>query len=236
MGSPDFSDGPTVFGSFAGAWHLSDSVDARGDGLMRDASPNAAHGIGHIAPENRQGLVGIGAGFQGAEYIRVPGTDGLRPDRFLTLTAWVNVIGDSSSVETLLSLGDSYGILTTADGTEFFIYTSSNGQIDSAKWESCATSVSDLLNTGWHHLAGVYDGTTLHLYIDGREKASFKVDKDIFYPPGEEFRMGTHGSDFLKYLTGGLDEVRVYGQARSPDWIKLEYETQRPGSTFLEFK
>ena len=36
-------------------------------------------------------------------------------------------------------------------------------------------------------------------------------------------------------VTGALDEVQVSGQRRSPDWIRLSRETQKPGAAVLEF-
>jgi hypothetical protein len=32
------------------------------------------------------------------------------------------------------------------------------------------------------------------------------------------------------YFDGGIDEVRLSRGLRSPDWIKLEFETQKPGT------
>lgn len=250
--APDFSDGPAVFGDFAGVWHLSEKPDAGGEAQVRDASPTGAHGEAHVAAENRQGRMGPAARFLGAESIRIPGKASLRPLRHLTLTLWVHVVGFSRETGELLSMGDDYGIRVGASGgTEFFLLTDSTlasgpSQTDSTLRESCFTPVPDLWSSGWHHVAGVYDGSSMHLFIDGAEMASLRVDKDMVYRTGSglpglpgfrEFRIGAHGTDLGRHnLQGYLDEVRVAGQPRSSDWIKLEYASQRPGSDFLEFR
>jgi hypothetical protein len=37
-------------------------------------------------------------------------------------------------------------------------------------------------------------------------------------------------------LDGVIDEVRISDQVRSQAWLKLSYETQKPGSKAVEFK
>lgn len=235
--APDFSDGPAVFGDFAGVWHLSENPDASGRAGIRDASPTGAHGEARIKAENGQSRIGPTARFVGAESIRVPGKASLQPSRHLTLSFWVDVVGFSRADGEILSMGDNYGIRVGASGgTEFFLLTDSIAS-DTTLRERCFSPAPDLWSSDWHHVAGVYDGSSMHVYIDGVKLASLRVDKDMVYRFGSELRMGAHGTDLSRDgMQGYLDEVRVAGQVRSPDWIKLEYANQRPGSDFLEFR
>ena len=72
----------------------------------------------------------------------------------------------------------------------------------------------------WHHLAGVYDGDQLRLYVDGRLDGSRWIGKKVSLGTegpmwvGRSFR--GHESSFV----GAIDEVRVYGRALSAPEIQ----------------
>ena len=47
--------------------------------------------------------------------------------------------------------------------------------------------------------------------------------------------MGKHGNGKPGHeYKGDLDEVQIHSAVRGPDWIKLSYENQKPGSSFPE--
>lgn len=69
----------------------------------------------------------------------------------------------------------------------------------------------------WHHVVGVYDGSTLRLYVDGRERANAYLRFGDAGSPGalEIGRFTGGGSAF----TGALDEVAIYREALTPAQI-----------------
>jgi len=69
---------------------------------------------------------------------------------------------------------------------------------------------------GWHHLAGVYDGTNSILYVDGVFAAS-AVDVSINTTEIGPLRIGTD-SDLL-YLEGFTNDVKLWDAVRTPDQV-----------------
>jgi len=64
----------------------------------------------------------------------------------------------------------------------------------------------------WHHYAYTFDGATHRLYIDGALAASSTVMPQTAGPTTLEFGRWTGGSE---YLTGSVDDVRIYNRALS---------------------
>ena len=243
--APDFSDGKKVFSTFAGVWHFSEDVNGSGDGQFDDASPSMADGAAHVLPTNRLGMVGPGSAFGGTHSVRVQGNAAMKPARLLTLSAWIYSTGTGTQGGEIASMGDNYGMRVHFNGSAyFFLYTDttrkSNTRTPEPVWPYCTSTGLDLRNTGWHHVAGLYDGQTMRVFVDGTEKGSQLVNQDMVYPFGKEFRMGIHGNEAFNVsgyeFKGVTDEIQVSAQARTPDWIKLSFQNQRAGSALLEFR
>lgn len=83
---------------------------------------------------------------------------------------------------------------------------------------------------GWYHVAGVYDGELLKLYINGElEVTSDAQQGDINYPPKAEFVIGAYLDDDEFFpLKGALNEVRIYDRALSAAAIAREFGEKHP--------
>jgi hypothetical protein len=87
----------------------------------------------------------------------------------------------------------------------------------------------------WHHVAFTSDGKSAILYVDGKGRLSKTVTSPIALAPYSPAIGGLHAEDgsYSNGFTGVVDEVGIAGEARSADWIKLSYESQRSdGSLF----
>ncbi|MGQ3685877.1 MAG: LamG domain-containing protein, partial [Candidatus Loosdrechtia sp.] len=75
----------------------------------------------------------------------------------------------------------------------------------------------------WHHLVGVYNGSTLKLYVNGTEVNSIAASGSLdtsTYP----LRIGTRAVDPVnRYFKGSIDEVRVYNRALSEQEVQSLY-------------
>jgi len=81
----------------------------------------------------------------------------------------------------------------------------------------------------WYHVAGVYDGTTQRLYIDG-ELAGESTDQkgEIVYPPKAWMTLGAYQDDDEFFsMTGRLHEVRLLGSALSAAEIAKHHLAKR---------
>ena len=67
----------------------------------------------------------------------------------------------------------------------------------------------------WHHIAGVYDGADLILYIDGVENNRVSVGADTLRQYSTDLYIGrfSTGSNYFK---GKLDELALYSYAKQP--------------------
>lgn len=82
------------------------------------------------------------------------------------------------------------------------------------------TGISAKADAGdWIHVAGIHDGATMKLYIDGKEEAKLDT-KDLPYVSNEKLFMGGDpGCGGRSWYTGLLDEVRLYSRALSVEEI-----------------
>lgn len=79
----------------------------------------------------------------------------------------------------------------------------------------------------WVHVMHTYDRQDGKIYINGQLAGAAKPLLDIKSPARCWLGGWYHQYDFV----GDLDEVRVSKVARSADWVRLQYENQKPLST-----
>ena len=90
---------------------------------------------------------------------------------------------------------------------------------------TCVARANKVLPAGRHHLAGIYDGHRIRLYIDGSLAAEQAC-------PGKpqvsdaDIAIGRL-LDGLGQFDGEVTEVRVSDVARSRDWLRTQYNTDR---------
>ncbi len=77
----------------------------------------------------------------------------------------------------------------------------------------------------WYHVAGVYDGTTLALYVNGKlANQTTAQSGDILYPSQACYEIGAyHDQDEDYRLKGLIHEVRVYSRALNAEEIASHY-------------
>ncbi len=81
----------------------------------------------------------------------------------------------------------------------------------------------------WIHVVHTYDREDGRIYINGRLDGAAKPLLDIKTPARLWLGGWYNNYDFV----GDLDEVRISRVARSADWIKLQFENQKPQQTLV---
>lgn len=71
----------------------------------------------------------------------------------------------------------------------------------------------------WHHVAAVYDGAALSLYIDGQLDASMPLTGSID-TNNHPVWIGSNIQDTISYFEGILDEVRIWSEPRTEKQIQ----------------
>jgi len=70
----------------------------------------------------------------------------------------------------------------------------------------------------WRHVALVYDGVNKYIYIDGFEDARAPSSGQI-NASAHNLYIGENSQATGRFLTGSVDDVRIYGRALSPEEV-----------------
>ncbi|UCF14460.1 MAG: hypothetical protein JSW59_13685 [Phycisphaerales bacterium] len=149
------------------------------------------------------------------DYIEIPNSPSLNvTGNEITVAAWVYFDDVSGPPEIVMAkpfvVGQhsspyfSYGLHILSNGTpRFWLVT--NGSAGNARGST------NLQSGTWYHMAGVYDGSQMTLYIDGEVAATTNKTGNI---TGYDtvLRLGTNGG-LTEQMDGRLDDVRIYNHA-----------------------
>jgi len=213
------SDGEKVFGTdggFAGVWHLGDNLE--------DATGNNLNGTNHDSVDTR-GIIGDGQRFGKRTFIGCGEEVSCLPagnaDR--SMSAWINPVSYESG-PTIGGWGKqgarhlSYMVMSDRGMVKFHGYAADPEGITKAPFGQ------------WHHAALTISGGRIRFYLDGAEDHSDDIAVlDTSSPSG--CYIGKHTprpGPWARHFQGALDEVRFGSVARSPGWIRLCYENQKP--------
>lgn len=157
----------------------------------------------------------------------------------LTLTCKVYPRKLISSCGSLITKGNyQFGLQQRGkDKLEFYIYTD--------KRYSVYASLPTDWEYNWHQVTGLYDGSSITLYIDGVEKASAQASGNIRnfpYPVNIGRNAEAHGQETSVYICDArIDEVGIFAKAQPsffcPEeavlWLDFEQETEK--GTFYSY-
>jgi hypothetical protein len=230
-GKPDRSNPSSVWSAHHYVWHLAQDPAASGTGTIKDS---AAHANGSpqgamTSSNSISGVSGKGISFDGVDDC-IAFTNDLTGTGPSTIEAWVNQSPQSSGLgSAVLSLGSPM----TNQARFLFSLELASGQTKVGFYGNDRTAVS-LATGAWSHLAWTWDSGMSRLYVNGA-LVDGPATINGANTAGTAGRIGN--STFPSYnffLLGQLDEVRVSTTALSTAWISTEYNTQKPGSTFLK--
>jgi Concanavalin A-like lectin/glucanases superfamily len=154
-------------------------------------------------------------------YISVPSSTAITPTGSFTVETWVKTLTatevplvekfDAGNAGFMLSL-NNFG------GGNYYALWVGNG------WVEGPGVVAD---GQWHHLVGVWNGTTVSLYLDGALRRSIA-------PTGVNLPATTHALEIARrwdvstYSNASLDDVAIYKTALTAQQIALHYYLGQP--------
>ena len=153
-----------------------------------------------------------GGAFDGRFFYAAPLRDG-ESDQFHGRVLRYDTLGENGSYSLrYCDYGHNGGLCAAVPGPSFLVNTT-GGVLSIAAHRD--------LTPGWHHLAGVYDGHSMKLFVDGalvgeRSGSGSIQMNQVGVSIG---RLGRGAARFR----GSVDEVRISSIARSDDWIKAGY-------------
>lgn len=169
-------------------------------------------------------IAGVSSGalrFDGRAFVRLPPAEPLKPPA-LALEAVVRAEGSPGAYRYVVSHGaqgcvaGSYGMYTGKDGgIAFYVFDGKSYYL------TAAVAPGDVWNGGWHHVAGVFDGATMRLYLDGHPVgAPFPAPVPIAYAlTSEDHYFGTYQGTCALPFTGDIDLIRMWRGGLAPDFV-----------------
>ncbi|HEV7222885.1 MAG TPA: protein kinase, partial [Pirellulales bacterium] len=221
----DKSDGAIIDVKNAGAANAPAAAQKPGDNRSQPGGVRS-----------QPGVRGQAASFSGSgDAIAVPDDPRLHASAAVTVAAWVHPKSDRAGrIAGRWSAKGSY-VLSWVDGVYSFRVAFPVGGPTGT-----AVGIQSLGATGeWSHVAGVYDGKRLGLYVDGQLVASQELARSellrrtrefaktggiptALQDSGQPFELGGDG------FQGLLDEVQVWDAALSPDQLAALFESYDP--------
>lgn len=223
---------------FAGVWHLSEeAADTIANGLYKDATGAGSNADDRAASIARAGAIGAGHGLDSGDYLVAPKVSaGLKLPSSFSLSAWYRTDGKGMGTlgGELVNVGDNYGLRVHADSSLHLWYWPPVPPAGAKEgWYYITVKGSEFTDGKWHQVTGTFDGVSLRLYVDSRLAGTAAAADVVGFQFPLNVTMGRHGNGKRNYdYKGDLDEVQIHSLARGADWIKLNYENQKPGSPF----
>lgn len=215
--------------NYKAVYHLKDGSTLS----AKDSTINANDGT-ISTPTATTGKIDGAASFTTGDKITKTTNSSLSISGSFTLEAWVNqsnLTGYHDVITKTNSTSDgNYYLETNGSDIEIGFYNGSGFTGFNSSGSGTTMSTNN-----WYHIVAVYDnaGNALRGYINGTEVINQSAGGATPQTDANALSLGLGyvGENFL----GTMDEARVYGGARSLDWIKTEYNNQSSPSTFFTY-
>ena len=197
-------------------------LDVR-SGRWLDLSRKGTHGTPHGGARPYMIAPGVmGYWFDGSSgYVAVPDSASLNPTQYVTVRLWVCPKRLEGGVKQQLVLRHPGTWGTYIDGANiwFFVDTRNAG----GSWEGVACTLPSV--DRWYRMVGVYDGTSLYLYIGGELKDTGPQSQAIDQAPaGEPLIIGRHPDVTTQHFKGIIAELVIEkDRAWLPDEVREDY-------------
>ena len=118
--------------------------------------------------------------------------------------------------------GHNGGLCAAVPGPSFIVNTE-NGALSIAAHQ--------LLEPGWNHITGIYNGSIIKLYVNG-VLAGERTGNGSIRTNNVKVQIGRIQKGASRFY-GVIDEVRISNTARDEDWIRTEYNNLSDPSGFI---
>ena len=164
-------------------------------------------------PKLIEGVFGKALEFDGKTSGQIPDHASLDIVEAITIEFWA-IVGGGEAIQSGVEKGTAWvsGLYNLAalynGGTILQFFDLPDGCND----ENIGPSIQD---GEWHFLAGTWDGDDILLYIDGKLEANMPCKGEL-KPNNDPLFIGARGGSG-RFLTGALDEIKVYNYALTKD-------------------
>ena len=141
----------------------------------------------------------------------------------ITVAFWMKAERQQSYQATMLSKGDRTWRMAMFHNEYYLEFGRNYGS--STRYIAGQTDVKD---GQWHHIAAVYDGSSMYLYVDGRLDVSNTLTRKTGTSDAPVWIGGNCDYDLDRCFHGLLDDVRVYRYALSEAEVSAIHAGERP--------
>jgi hypothetical protein len=149
--------------------------------------------------------------------VTIPDKAELRPPK-VTVAMWFNFSGKQVPAARLFQKGkDNHETINFQGGEGGISFSLATG-----KGQNRGVNARQRFEIGkWYHITGVYDGSELRVYVDGKISDKQTVGSFVPYDAGESHPLviGNRFEDMARPFNGIVDDVRVYTRPLSDDEV-----------------
>ena len=139
-------------------------------------------------------------------------TDGLAA---ITIEAWINHFdnGDDRIVCKSTSTSRADHIFSLAVANNIIRTRVNNNDLE-------FDGITTLSMNTWHHVAFVYDGSTIEIYLNGVLEASHAAPYGNLNASSQDVMIANVNATHARYFFGNIDDVRIWNKARTETEIR----------------
>jgi uncharacterized delta-60 repeat protein len=173
--------------------------------------------------------------FDGNSYVQLENINEINSKDSVTIEAWVNLSKDNDMRQNIFRMVDE-------DGDDIVLRFDTTGATQEIEFEvqgdgGILSNVGYVINQDdyigvWHHIVGVYDGSSIKIYVDGELKATNGGSSSTFNFSGSNFEstIGAANSILQEPFNGMIDEVRIWDTALTQNDINKTKNMQLLGN------
>jgi hypothetical protein len=203
------------------------SFDEGAGNIAHDSSAFGNDCVLNGNPKWTDGPFGTALELDGASWGEVADDNSLDLTDAMTIETWARIPPGGEGIQSAVEKGSGW-----VEG-EYNLAALYNGgtilQMRDLPADCADTNIGNSIQDGeWHFLAGTWDGAALRLYIDGNLDAEMECAGTILTNDDPLFIGARGGSE--RFVTGALDEIKVYNYALSQAEIIADMENPVPPS------
>jgi PKD repeat protein len=171
---------------------------------------------------------GMAIQFDGVnDFVNVPDSPSLRITGPITIEAWIrrSITGVQHSIVEKYGCSGLGGYVLRVTATDKLMF----GTRDDCNTGTSGIGGTSLLANTWYHVAGLWDGTQIRLYVNGVLDGLTVTSRN---PKAgtTPLRIGARGNDVASPFAGLIDEVRLWNVARTVSNLQTNMNRRLAGT------
>jgi hypothetical protein len=185
----------------------------------------------NVSPDRHQPGSGNTLFFDGInDFISLPNESDYDFTNQMTVECWIKVNAFTRDWQAVVTKGDNAWRLhrfAKSNNMSFALNTFNKTGYRELRG---TTNVND---GKWHHVAGVFDGTTMTLYVDGLVDGTLNATGVTINNKSHPVLIGENAQATKRYFNGQIDEVRIWNVARTQAEIREKMCSKFPRNVAL---